>query len=252
MIKKFFLITLLISAAGHAAEFLNLLEQDFDARPELRRFLPAINNMVQILTPVNLDKPSSNNYASIPAEETPNDIPYRLGCSGSFIGSKYIATATHCYWRRGIAITERWILRNHRFEIIEGKLVRTGYDDYFVYPKVITQNSDTVILEISGQKANTKFNFSTYPQVLNDKSKFHLMGFPNHLYATPFLSYNCAKIGSRQNSFNTNCQLKGGMSGGPQIHNDLTHQVAVNCSSQEKPVGVHRTMSYPIIIPSKI
>lgn len=248
---KFAILVILIFAHSlNAAEFLNLMEQDFNRRPELLRFLPALENTVQILSPLDTRKPTTYQYGSIPEVEQPPGNYHPL-CSGSIIGKVYFATASHCYWRMGLDRTNEWVLRKHRYEIQEGRLVRIGYEDFHVNPRVITQNQDTVIMLLNNTKVDHSFNFNTNNIPIEVSDTVHILGFPNDYYGVPFLSYNCRRISSAQNTFDTDCRLEGGMSGGPQFLGDLRTQISVNSSSQENPVGTFKTMSYFIEIPLK-
>lgn len=196
---------------------IDLSRIDFSRRTELASAVARLDGTFQSLT----RDPSAKGEQALAAEGGPG---LRAQCTMSYVGGGRVVSAGHCLWRHEGDFKDVLVLRRHRFVVQAGKLARAGFQDYKLsgrYRKL--DDRDLVILELAADglapPEGARFSMPPAGARYEAGQSFEILGFPNHLYAVPYLSRGCriARVSARGGSYEAGCTVVPGMSGGPHF-----------------------------------
>lgn len=219
-----------------SGDLIDLSNVDFNQHPELAGYVDQLNASFQILkfNPEEGRASSpSRGAATLPIGHENNPYARELVsiCSGSFLPNNRVATATHCLRSKGEDFSTLLILRQHQYEIKEGRLHYKGFQDFRVKNQStpIIRNGDTSILELEdGKNSERIFSLTGSNRPLPPNQKFSILGYPSHSYARPHLSLQCSvaspgevSLGMDPGVRSNRCHVEGGMSGGPVFVDEI-------------------------------
>lgn len=214
---------------GQSGELIDLLEVDYNTRPDLIAYTKLLHSSLQILR-FNPERgraaTQSKGAAILPVghHDNPYDRELVSVCSASFLSGNRVATATHCLRTKKEDLSSLLVFRKHKYEIKNGRLVVVGFEDFRLKPgsALLRLDGDTSILSLADGSApsETFQTLSNADQQL--ASQISIIGYPNHFYGRPHLSFKCAidfnnavTVGFGTGPRSLQCHTEGGMSGGP-------------------------------------
>ncbi|MBI5211206.1 MAG: hypothetical protein HY927_14635 [Elusimicrobia bacterium] len=218
----------------------DLSEADFHQERGLVRLASALVGTFQILARRDPGSTEPAGAASPPADEGGPAL-YAL-CSGSFLADGSAVTARHCIAPFPDDFAGRLVLRRHLYGISDGRLERTGHEDYFLSGKILAARGDLVSLELSADTPAPRQGRFSPPRPsfgYQFGQEFQALGYPSARYGAPSLARGCTiedPVGGsrmtaiRPSEYYARCMLADGMSGGPQFLLPRGAQIGVNSS----------------------
>jgi|GEM_PF-5679823 len=140
-------------------------------------------------------------------------------CSGSFISSREIATATHCLRAKNSPVEEIHIVRRYHYVLEGGRVVQQGYTDERLVVGSTVRNGDLSRVRL-GRSVSPPTLQSINGNTLEGMNQFSLLaiGYPNHQHGEPVLTVGCPQgTPDGDQGWQTTCPVEGGMSGGAVI-----------------------------------